>query len=113
MMLVAIVPGVAGIVIVRLAFGETAPPLVYALPVIWLVLFFVSLARLKVGLIAGVVWAVINLFAPVAIVLQGIRNSLAEALGLPVCPFAIVGAVISAVIIYLCLMAYKEKAVAA
>ena len=113
MMLVAIFPGVAGIVVGMVAFGETAPPFVYVLPAIWLILFFVSLARLKAGLIGGIVWAVITLFAPALVALQGIRSSLAQALGIPVCPFAIMGAVISAMLIYLCLRAYREMTVAA
>ena len=112
MMLVAIFPGVAGGVIGMAVFGETAPPFVYIVPAIWLILFFVGLARLKAGLIGGIVWAVVNLFGPVFIMLQGLRSSLAEALGIAVCPFSIVGAVISAVIIYLCLKAYRELAVA-
>ena len=112
MMLVAIFPGVAGAIVAKAVFGETAPPFVYIMPAIWLILFFVGMARLKAGLIGGIVWAVINLFAPLIIVLQGIRSSLAEALGIAVCPFAIVGAVISAVIIYLCIRAYREMAVA-
>ncbi|MBN2186700.1 MAG: hypothetical protein JW732_04530 [Dehalococcoidia bacterium] len=113
MMLVAIFPTVAGVIIGVALFGETAPPFVYAFPAIWLILFLVSLQRLKAGLIGGIVWAVINLFAPLIIALQGLRSSLAQALGIPVCPFSIVGAVISAVIIYLCLRAYKEVTPAA
>lgn len=110
MMLVAIFPTVAGVVIGMIVCGENAPPFVYIFPAIWLILFFVGLARLRAGLIGGIVWGVINLFAPVVIALQGIRSSLAQALGMPVCPFSIVGAVIGAVIIYLCLRAYREMA---
>jgi hypothetical protein len=108
MMLVAIFPGVGGVIVGIAVFGETAPPFVYVMSAIWLILFFVSLARLKAGLIAGIVYAVINLFGPLFIVQQGIRSSLARALSIPICPFAIVGVVISAVLIYLCLRAYKE-----
>jgi ABC-type amino acid transport substrate-binding protein len=92
MMLVAIFPTLAGITIGIAVFGEAAPPFVYILPAIWLVLFFVSLARLKVGLIGGVAWSVVSLFAPVGVALQGIRSSLAQTRGMPVCPFSIVGA---------------------
>ena len=49
-MLVAIIPSVAGVVIGSVVFGEAAPPFVYAFPVIWLILFFVGLIKLKVGL---------------------------------------------------------------
>jgi hypothetical protein len=113
MMLVAIIPTVAGVTIGIVVFGEAAPPFVYAFPVVWLILFFVGLVKLKAGLIAGIVWAVINLFAPVIVMMQGIRSSLAVYLGMAVCPFSILGAVISAVIIYLCIRAYKEMSVAA
>ena len=112
MMLVAIFPGAAGVVIGKVVFGEAAPAFVYVMPAIWLILFFVSLAKLRVGLIGGIVWAVINLFGPLFIMLQGLRSCLAQALGIAVCPFSIVGAVIRAVIIYLCFRAYKEAAVA-
>lgn len=112
MMLVAIFPTLAGIIIGMAVYEETVPPFVYIFPVVWLILFFVGLTRLKAGLIGGIIWAVINLFAPVIILLQGLRSSLAQALGMPVCPFSIVGAVIGAVIIYLCLRAYKEMTVA-
>ena len=90
MMLVAIIPGVAGIVIGKAVFGETAPPFVYVMSAIWLILFFVGMARLRAGLIAGIVWAVMSLFAPLIIVLQGIRNPVALALGMP-CLFVILG----------------------
>jgi len=55
MMLVAIIPTVAGIVTGRAMFGETAPLFVYVIPAIWLILFFVGLAKLKAGLIGGIV----------------------------------------------------------
>jgi hypothetical protein len=113
MMLVAIIPTLAGVTIGMLVFGEAAPPFVYAFPVVWLILFFVGLIKLKAGLIAGIVWAVINLFAPVIVMMQGIRSALAVYLGMAVCPFSILTAIISAVIIYLCLRAYKEMSVAA
>ena len=113
MMLVAIFPGVAGIVVGMVAFGETAPPFVYVIPAIWLILFFVGLAKLRAGLIGGIVWAVINLLGPLFIMQQGLRSALAQALGMPICPFSIVGAVIGAVLIYLCLRAYREMVVVA
>ena len=113
MMLVAIIPTVAGVTIGMVVFGEAVPPFVYAFPVVWLILFFVGLIKLKAGLIAGIVWAVINLFAPVIVMMQGIRSALAVYLGMAVCPFSILTAIISAVIIYLCLRAYKEMSVAA
>ena len=113
MMLVAIFPGVAGIVTGRAMFGETAPLFVYVIPAIWLILFFVGLAKLKAGLIGGIVWAVINLLGPFFIMQQGLRSALAQALGIPICPFSIVGAVIGAVLIYLCLRAYREMVVVA
>ena len=112
MMLVAIIPTVAGITIGMVIFGEAAPPFVYVFPAVWLILFFVSLVKLKEGLIVGVVWAVINLFAPVIVVMQGMKSALAVYLGMAVCPFSILGAVISAVIIYLCIRAYKEMSAA-
>ena len=71
------------------------------------------MARLKARLIGGIVWAVANLLGPLFISLQGIKSALAEDLGIAVCPFSIVGAVIGAVIIYLCIRAYKEMAVVA
>jgi hypothetical protein len=113
MMLVAIIPTLAGVTIGMLVFREAAPPFVYIFPVVWLILFFVGLVKLKAGLIAGIVWAVINLFAPVIVMMQGIRSALAVYLGMAVCPFSILTAIISAVIIYLCLRAYKEMSVAA
>jgi hypothetical protein len=113
MMLVAIIPTVAGVVIGVVVYEQAAPPFVYAIPVVWLILFFVGMARLKAGLIGGIVWAVINLFAPVIVMMQGIKSALAQDLGIAVCPFSILGAVIGAVIIYLCLRAYKEMSVAA
>jgi hypothetical protein len=112
MMLVAIIPTVAGVIIGVVVFGEAAPPFVYAFPVVWLILFFVGLVKLKVGLIGGIVWAVINLFAPTIVMMQGIKSALAVYLGIAVCPFSILAAVISAVIIYLCIRAYKEMSVA-
>jgi hypothetical protein len=113
MMLVAIIPTVAGVTIGMVVFGEAAPPFVYAFPVVWLILFFIGLVKLKAGLIGGIVWAVINIFAPVIVLMQGIKSSLAVYLGMAVCPFSILTAIISAVIIYLCLRAYKELSVAA
>ena len=108
MMLVAILPTVAGISIGAMIFGETAPPFVYIFPVIWLVLFFVSLITLKIGLISGVVWAAINIPVPVILMLQDINSSIGKAVGMCVCPFSMIGSIISAVIIYLCLTAYKQ-----
>jgi len=107
----AIFPTLAGIIIGLAVFGEIVPPFVYIFPAIWLILFFIGLARLKAGLIGGIIWAVINLFGPLVIALQGLRRSLAQALGIAVCPFSLVGAVISAVIIYLCFRAYREAVV--
>jgi len=56
---------------------------------------------------------VISLLAPVIVMMKGIKSALAVYLGMAVCPFSILGAVISAVIIYLCLRAYREMAVVA
>jgi hypothetical protein len=113
MMLVAIIPTIVGVTIGVVVFGEAAPLFVYVLPVVWLILFLVSLVKLKTGLIGGIVWAVINILAPVIVMMQGIKSALAQALGMAVCPFSILGAVIGAVIIYLCIRAYKEMSVAA
>jgi hypothetical protein len=113
MMLVAIIPTVAGVTIGMVVFGEAALPFVYAFPAVWLILFFVGLVKLKAGLSGGIVWAVINLFAPVIVMMQGIKSALAVYLGVAVCPFSILTAVIGAVIIYLCLRAYKEMSVTA
>ena len=108
LMLVATVPGLAGIVITACVFGESAPPFVYALPVIWIILFFVSMAKLKIGLISGIIWGIMNLFIPIIPIVQGIKNPIAGALGMPICPFSTLGIILSVVIIYLCSKAYKE-----
>ena len=95
LMLVATIPAIAGIAIAAGVFGESAPPFVYALPAVWVILFFVSLARLKAGLIAGIIWSVMNLFIPIIPILQGIKNPIADALGIPICPFATLGIILS------------------
>ena len=109
MMLVATVPGIAGIAIAASVYGQTAPPFVYALPAVWVILFLVSLANLKTGLIAGIVWGIMNLFIPIIPILQVIKNPIADALGMPICPFALLGIILGVVIIYICSMAYKES----
>jgi hypothetical protein len=108
MMLVAILPGLAGITINTVVFGETVPPFVYVLPAIWLILFFISLTKLRTGLITGIIWASINVLIPVIVVLKGIKSPIAKTLGIPVCPFSIVGMIISIAVIYLCFRAYRE-----
>ena len=107
MMLVAILPTVAGISIGKIVFGEAVPPFVYIFPVIWLALFFVSLRTLRIGLIGGIVWAAINIPVPIILMLQDINSSIGKAVGMPVCPFSVLGSIISAAIIYLCISAYK------
>ena len=109
MMLVAILPTLAGISIGKIVFGEAAPTFVYIFPIIWLVLFFVSLRTLKIGLIGGLIWAAINIPAPVILMLQDVNSNIGKAVGMPVCPFSVLGSIISAVIIYLCLRAYKQS----
>jgi hypothetical protein len=112
-MLVAIIPAIAGIAISAGLYEQAAPPFVYALPTIWVILFLVSLVNLRAGLIAGIIWGVMNLFIPIIPILQGIKNPIADALGIPVCPFAMLGTMLSVVIIYLCSRAYKETRMAA
>jgi hypothetical protein len=112
LMLVATVPAIAGVAIAASVYGQTAPPFVYALPAVWVILFLVSLASPKAGLIAGIVWGIMNLFIPIIPILQGVKNPIAEALGTPICPFAMLGIILSAVIIYLCSRAYRELATA-
>lgn len=108
MMLVAVVPTLAGITIGIVVFGEAVPPFVYIIPAIWVILFLVSMVRIRIGLIGGCVWAVGNVFAPVILWLQGIQSAIGAAVGSPVCPFSILSSVISIGIIYLCITAYRE-----
>ena len=55
MMLVAIIPTVAGVTIGMVVFEEAAPPFVYAFPVVWLVLLsvvnvaFLAVSAVPVG----------------------------------------------------------------
>lgn len=108
MMVVAIFPGLAGITISVGVFGKSPSLFVYVLPVIWLILFLISMVRLRTGLIGAIVLAVINLFILIVIILMGIKSPIADALGIPICPFAIIGMVISAAVIYLSVKAYRE-----
>lgn len=112
LMLAATVPAIAGIAIAAGVYGQTAPPFVYGLPAVWVILFLVSLVYLKAGLISGIVWGIMNLFIPIIPILQGIKNPIADALGIPICPFALFGVILSVAIIYLCSMAYKESRIA-
>jgi hypothetical protein len=109
MMLAAIFPALAGITIAEGVFGASVPLFVYALPAIWIILFLISLVRLRAGLVGGIIWGIMTLFIPIFPILKGIKNPIAEALGLPVCPFIIIGVIISGVVIYLCVKAYYES----
>lgn len=107
LMLVATLPPVAGATVAIVQFGEPVPIFVYILPVIWVLLFVVSMFKLRIGLTSGIVWAVINICIPGIMLLRGVRCPIAEAWGLPVSPFAAVGVLISIAIIYFCIKAYR------
>jgi len=61
MMLVAILPTVAGVVTGWLMFSELAPPFVFVFPAVWLTPFVVGSVWLRAALIGGIVWGVVSL----------------------------------------------------
>jgi len=108
MMLVAMVAGVIGPLVSTCAFGQAPPPFVYVLPGGWLVLFLVGLARIRVALVGGIVWAVLDIVLSAIMMVDGVEVSVAAALGVPVSPFAVLSVVVSAVVFSLCVRSLKQ-----
>jgi len=107
-MLLSVIPGLAGISISAFIFGQGVPVFVYILPIIWVILFLISLKRLRLGLMGGIVWGVMNLFISIIPVMMGVENPIAKALDIPICPFALLGMILSLAVIYFCVSAYEE-----
>ena len=74
----------------------------------WISLFFLCLKNLKYGILIGIVWGLVNIIGPLRMMVVGSTTPLAEALGLPICPFAIASAVIGLVIACLCYSFYRK-----
>jgi len=89
-------------------FSTGIPIFVYIFSVGWIILFFVCFRNLKYGMIGGIIWGIVSAIGPFGPILAGFPNLLAEALSIPICPFAAIQIIISLVIIYLCFTIYRK-----
>jgi hypothetical protein len=78
-----------------------APIFLPLISIVWVTLFVLSFKDTNYGFIGGIIWGGVGAIFPLIIILKGI-NPLAD-LGFRVCPFAAIGAVISATIAILCI----------
>jgi hypothetical protein len=108
MMLAAAVPGLAGPLICRVVMGESAPLAVLIIPGVWVLLFLWSRSNAHYALWAGMGWGVLNVVAPLGLAVRGIRSALALALGLPVCPFSLIGSVMALFVVYFGVRGLRE-----
>jgi hypothetical protein len=108
MMLAAAVPGLATPILCQLIAGETLPLAVVVVPAVWIALFVLGRFNTLYALWAGVVWGVLNVVAPLGLAVRGIRNALAELMGLPVCPFALVGSLLALLVVYFAVRGLRE-----
>jgi thiamine transporter ThiT len=108
MMLAAAVPGLAGPLICRALMGESAPLAVLVIPAVWVLLFLWGRSNPHYALLAGMVWGLLSLVVPLGLAVRDIRSALAVALGLPVCPFSLIGSAMALFVLYFGLRGLRE-----
>ena len=97
MLIAAIIPALA-IIFMPIVLKKGAPIFVYVMCFIWLGLFFLGLRQLRYALIFGTIFAsLVSIFATIALI-KGL-NPFAQK-GWPVCPFSVLGLLVSLAIIF-------------
>jgi hypothetical protein len=109
MMLASAVPGFAGPIICRVIMGESTPPAVFVIPLVWVLLFVWGRVNLHYALWAGITWGLLNIVAPLGLAVRGIRSALAMAMGLPVCPFSLIGSAMALFVVYFGVRGLRES----
>lgn len=109
MMLVSAVPGLAGPLICWWVMGERTGLVTLVVPLVWVLLFLLGRANLHYAMLAGVTWGLLNVAAPLGLAVRGIRSGVAVLLGLPVCPFSLIGSVLALFVVYFGLRALREQ----
>jgi hypothetical protein len=113
MMLASAVPGLVGPLICRVFMGESAPPAVFVIPAVWVLLFLLGRWGSHYALWAGITWGLLNIVAPLGLAVRGIRSALAVAMGLPVCPFSLIGSAMALLVVYFGVRGLRELPAAA
>jgi len=101
---------IVAMILFALLFAQGVPVFVYAIPVVWIVLFVLAFARLRWAIIGAIVMAIVGIIGSIIPAALQVPNPVAEALGLPVCPFALAGIVASIIILPLASKAVGEAA---
>jgi hypothetical protein len=107
MLLEAGIP-IGSMVAFALLFGQGVPAFVYVIPVIWIALFVLSFAKLRWAITGAIIMAILGIIIPIVPLALKVPNPLAQAVGLPICPFALAGIVVSIVIIPLAFKTLAE-----
>ncbi len=107
MLLEAGIP-IGSMVAFALLFDQGVPAFVYLIPVIWIALFVLSFAKLRWAITGAIVMAILGIIIPIIPAALKVPNALAQVVGLPICPFALAGIVVSIVIIPLAFKTLAE-----
>jgi len=99
---------ITAMVLFAVLFGQGVPAFVYALPIVWIVLFILAFAKLRWAIIGAIIMAIVGIITSIIPAALKVPNSLAQVIGLPICPFALAGIVVSIVILPLGFKAVGE-----
>jgi hypothetical protein len=99
---------IGSMVAFALLFGQGVPAFVYVIPIIWIALFILSFAKLRWAIIGAIIMAVLGIIVPIIPAALKVPNPLAQAVGLPLCPFALAGIIVSIAIIPLAFKTLRE-----
>jgi hypothetical protein len=99
---------IAVVVLFAVLFGQGVPAFVYAFPIVWMVLFSLAFAKLRWAIIGAIIMAIVGIITSIIPAALKVPNPLAQAVGLPICPFALAGIVVSIVIIPLAFKTLAE-----
>ena len=99
---------IAAVILFAVLFGQGVPAFIYAFPIVWIVLFGLAFAKLRWAIIGAIIIAIVGIITSIIPAALKAPSPLAQAVGLPICPFALAGVVASIIILPLAFKAAGE-----